>query len=78
MIFWWLHRKNNEKAQRGIEVCYPSVNRTKREYIDMILDVKYIDSRKILIRWRNIKCDYVICQNGISHPAEREKLIEGM
>ena len=42
----------------------------KREYIDMILDVKYIHSRKYI--YQKEKCIYVGSPNGMLHLLERE------
>ena len=41
-----------------------SANRTKREHIGMNRDVTDNYNRKIITRWRNIKCNYVVSQMG--------------
>ncbi len=47
-----------------------STNRTKREYMNMISDVKDSHSRKYIYQMK--KCNYVVSQNGTSHCRKRK------
>ena len=51
------------------EIFYLPVEQ-KREYMDMISDVKYIHSRKYI--YQKEKYIYMVSPNGTSHKAERE------
>lgn len=59
------------KKHRGVlKFVTPMPIEQKAEYINRILDVKCIHSRKLFTRKRNV---IMWCPNGKSHPVNKEK-----